>query len=47
MAETASMMIFYGNPSLLDVLNPKILLEMAEINQVKAFAVYDKINAKK
>jgi hypothetical protein len=32
MVETASMMIFYGNPSLLDVLNPKIILEMAEIS---------------
>ena len=41
------MVFFYGNPSFLDILSPKNLLEMTEISTLKAVAIYDKINAKK
>ena len=40
-------MCFYGNPGLMNVLTPKLLLDMSEISNTKAFVILDKINAKK
>ena len=44
---TSQMLIFYGNPPLLNVLTPKLILDMSEISQTKAFIIFDKINARK
>lgn len=40
-------MLFYGNPGLMNVLTPKLFLDMCEISNTKAFIVFDKINSKK
>ncbi len=40
-------MIFYGHPSILDIISPRMFLDMIEINKSKAFFIYDKINVLK
>ncbi len=44
----AQLLLYYGHPPLLNVLSPKLLLDMAETaSQLKAFILFDKINARK
>ncbi|KAL4435549.1 hypothetical protein ABPG74_020325 [Tetrahymena malaccensis] len=42
-----SMLLFYGNPGLMNILTPRLLIDMNEICQTKAVVIIDKINAKK
>lgn len=41
------MLLFYGNPGLLNILSPKLFVDMSEISHVKSVILFDKINAKK
>lgn len=41
------MIVFYGHPPLLNILTPKLFLDMSEISNTKAFIIFDKINANK
>eukprot|EP00828_Plagiopyla_frontata_P008509 TRINITY_DN14247_c0_g1_i3.p1 TRINITY_DN14247_c0_g1~~TRINITY_DN14247_c0_g1_i3.p1 ORF type:complete len:307 (+),score=41.31 TRINITY_DN14247_c0_g1_i3:155-1075(+) len=42
---SASGLLFYGHPSILDILSPKLFTDLLEINETKAFIVLDRINA--
>ncbi|EAR90704.2 hypothetical protein TTHERM_00705200 (macronuclear) [Tetrahymena thermophila SB210] len=42
-----SLLLFYGNPGLMNILTPRLLIDMNEICQTKAVVIIDKINAKK
>ncbi len=41
------MLIYYGNPPLMNILTTKIILDMNEICSTKAMIIMDKINARK
>lgn len=44
---SGSLLLFYGNPGFLNVLTPRLLLDMNEIVKTKAVVIIDKLNAKK
>ena len=43
----SSLLLFYGNPGLMNILTPRIIIDMNEISKTKAIVLIDKINAKK
>ncbi|KRX09755.1 hypothetical protein PPERSA_02627 [Pseudocohnilembus persalinus] len=45
--QNGSMLLFYGNPGLLNILSPKLFVDMSELSRVKSVILLDKINAKK
>lgn len=42
-----SMLLFYGSPGILNVLTPKLFVDLQEISSTKCVMLFDKINAKK
>ena len=42
-----SMLLYFGNPSILNVLTPKIMLDVIEVANVKSYVVMDRINSRK
>ena len=42
-----SMLLYYGNPSLLHLLTPKLLITSADICKAKGFVIFDRIAAKR
>jgi hypothetical protein len=40
-------MIYYGSPGVLNILTPKVILDLSEINSTRFWAIFDKMNAKK
>lgn len=44
---TGSLLLFYGHPGFMNVLTPRLIIDMNEISQTKALVLIDKINAKK
>ena len=44
---SSQLLLFYGHPGLMNILTPKLFLDMSEISNTKVFIVMDKINANK
>jgi len=42
-----SMLMYFGNPSILNILTPKIMLDVLEVCNVKGYVVIDRINSRK
>lgn len=40
-----SLILYFGNPWLMNILTPKLVIDMNEISNAKAMIVLDKINA--
>lgn len=41
------MLLFYAHSSILDIMSPKYLCDMIEINDTKGFIILDRINCRK
>lgn len=41
------MLLFYGNPGIMNIFTPKLFIDLNEITNTKAFMLFDKINARK
>lgn len=46
-AASGSTQVFFGSPGVLNILTPKVILDLSEINNVRFWAILDKMNAKK
>jgi len=42
-----SMLMYFGNPSILNILTPKIMLDVLEVANVKGYVVIDRVNSRK
>lgn len=45
--QTGSAVLYYGSPGVLNILSPKVIMDLSEINSSKFWAIFDKMNAKK
>ena len=39
--------MFYGHSSMLDIMSPKLFIDMIEINNTKGFLILDRVNSRK
>ena len=46
-AQTGSSLLYYGSPGILNILSPKVIMDLSEINISRFWVVFDKMNAKK